>query len=140
VAVSNGKAKCGGTESERRNASGRGQCLMTTMDISVPCNLQLQQQDDGMMSILGRGVVLLFIVDKCDPETKRRAIFLAVSVNIYERYVTVAVLGWDGLGRAALFVCSHVRSRVGASSTFFFSKTSKTLILFFLTHTGHQGP
>jgi hypothetical protein len=41
AAVCNGKAKCGGTESERRNASGRGQCLMTTMDIFVPCNLQL---------------------------------------------------------------------------------------------------
>jgi hypothetical protein len=39
-------------------------------------------------------MVLLFIIDKPDSETKRRVIFLAVSVNIYERYVTAAGLGW----------------------------------------------
>lgn len=50
------------------------------------------------MLVLGRGVVPLFILDKRDPETKRWAIFLAVSVNIYERWESVAGLGWAGLG------------------------------------------
>jgi hypothetical protein len=47
-------------------------------------NWQLpQQQRDGMMLIFGRGVVLLLGLDKCAPKTKRRDIFLAVWVNIY---------------------------------------------------------
>jgi hypothetical protein len=46
-------------------------------------NLQLPEQQDGMMLILGRGVVPLFLLDKCGPGTKRMVRFLAVSVNIY---------------------------------------------------------
>ena len=84
-------------------------------------------------------LVLLFIIDRSDPETetKRRAIFLAVSVNIYiyiyERYVTVAGLGW----------ALDLFSRKNLSLTefnLFSTKTSKTLILFFLAHAGHRGP
>lgn len=86
------------------------------------------------MSILGRGVVLLFLLDKCDPETKRRVIFLAVSVNIYERYVrVVAGLGWA--------LCLFSRKKLSLTEfNLFFSKTGQTLILFFLTHAGHRGP
>jgi hypothetical protein len=87
-----------------------------------------------MMLILGRGVVPLFILDKWDPETKRWVIFLAVSVNIYGRYESVAGPGW------ALCLFSRKKLNLTEFNLFFSSKTSKTLILFFLTHAGHQGP
>jgi hypothetical protein len=87
-----------------------------------------------MMLVLGRRVVPLFMLDKCDPETTRRVIIWAVSVNICERYVTVAA----GLGRA---LCLFSRKKLSLTEfNPFFSETSKTLILFFLTPAGHQGP
>jgi hypothetical protein len=70
-------------------------------------------------------MVLLFIIDKpdSDSETKRRVIFLAVSVNIYERYMTVAGLGWA--------LCLFSRKKLSLTEfRLFSSKTSKTLVSF----------